>query len=168
MALTVQDDTGEVENANAYITLEYFKAYFEERAIDISDFDDEQINGAIVSATDYIDTRFNINGERLVEEQTTEFPRTEMYDKFGIEIEGIPTKLKKATAEYARQALINAGELAAANNSAQVLSFKEKVGPIEEETTYAAKTESFFKAYPMADALMKDFIYANRMTVFRA
>lgn len=166
MALTVQNDLGTVPNANGYIDLEYFQQYFQDRAIDISDFEDDQIKGAIVSATSYIDLK-EFKGTKLEEDQTTEFPRDEMEDRYGNAVEGIPSNLKKATAEYARQACLNGGELAAAPtvaaNGQQIQSFKEKVGPIEEETVYAANGSfMIFKPYPIADALIASFIQKFR------
>lgn len=170
MALIVQDNTGLVANANGYISVAYFKTYFADRNIDVSDFDDDQIAGAIVAASDYIDLK-TFRGEILEDAQTTAFPRYRLTDSRGVLIEGIPTNLKKATAEYARQACINGGELIPALEASAtgqlVTAKREKVGPIEEETTYSA-TASNFRAYPMADRLLAPYMNGGFLTVYRA
>ena len=162
MALTVQDDDGEIANANAYIDADYFNEYFLTRAIDISDFEEEAIEGAIVSATDYIDNRWFFRGTKLAENQTTEFPRADLLDRYTNEVIGLPSNLKKATAEYARQCLLNDGltivpEISASGQ--QIIGKKEKVGPIEEETTFASGYVNEFRSYPVADALLASYLF---------
>src|SRR5258708_38696462 len=68
MAFVVQTDNGLAANANAYIDLTFFKPYMDDRnrTALYQPFTDPQIQAAIVVATDYIDTRFNFPGSRLV------------------------------------------------------------------------------------------------------
>ena len=169
MALVTQDDTGLVPNANGYISVAYFKSYFADRNIEIDDFDDTQIEGAIVSATDYIDTRWgDFKGTLLDDTQTTKFPRGYLYGPYGKLIEGLPVNLKKATAEYARQYLLG-GSLLPVLGEAQVTMKREKVGPIEEETQYATATSyGYFKPYAMADSLLAGYLQGNFLRVYRA
>lgn len=132
MALTVQDDTGTVVGANAYITVAAFKAYHDDRGNTYTT-DDTKIASAIIRATDYLDSRFRFRGLALVAGQTTEWPRqagtavfmpwwdisflgvdavfsgpaaaVELSDASGNPIVGIPQAVKNATAEYALRAL---------------------------------------------------------------
>jgi hypothetical protein len=64
MTLSVQNSTGTVSGANAYITLAAFKAYHDARGNAYSTFTDPQIAAAIVRATDFLDTRFTYRGTK--------------------------------------------------------------------------------------------------------
>lgn len=63
--LVVQDDDGDVANANAYITLAFFQSYHTNRGNDYSDSSSDEQKAAIIRATDYLDTRFDFRGVRL-------------------------------------------------------------------------------------------------------
>jgi hypothetical protein len=63
--LIVQDDEGDVANANSYVTLAYFQNYHTNRGNDYSDSSDDEIKGALVRSTDYLDQRFDFRGVRL-------------------------------------------------------------------------------------------------------
>ncbi len=103
-------------------------------------------------ATDYIETRFGDRFKGLPEadDQALSFPRTAF--------DGIPTLLKKATAEYALRALTSdlmPDPEQAANGRSVVREFS-KVGPIEEEVEYQESPGfRITKAYPAADKLIK-------------
>ncbi len=108
-AFTVQNDDGDEADANAYITVEFFQQYHEDRGRDVSAITDDDIKIGIVRATDYVDNRFadRFAGQPLgvwPTEQTTQFPREYAYYNSGTEIEGIPIVLQKAIAEYALRA----------------------------------------------------------------
>lgn len=135
MALILQDDDGIVEDANAYIDVDYFKAYHDSRGNSYSAYTDDQIDTAIVRATDYADQRFQFRGIKLADGQTTEWPRQAsipmlvpifetdlimppmiivtseatdyipLVDLNNQAITGIPVPLKKAVCEYALRAL---------------------------------------------------------------
>lgn len=153
-ALIVQSDAGDVENANAYHNVEYFISYHRTRGRLIIR-DTEEIEVAIIKARDYMDSRFNYKGFKLVDNQTTEFPREDVYDAKGNAVLGIPREAKQASAEYAYIALdrdldptpeVN-------DNGSLVQSKSEKVGPISESVTYAVSTGAIKRrpAYPIAD-----------------
>jgi hypothetical protein len=62
MALILQNSTGTVSGANAYLTVAAFKAYHDSRGNDYAGKTDDQIAAAIVRGTDFIDTRFSFRG----------------------------------------------------------------------------------------------------------
>ena len=154
MGLTVQDNNGSVAGANAYISVEEFKDYHEDRGTDTSDFDDEAIEKAIVRATDYLDQRFNFVGKkRLGRDQTTEWPRTDAWDRDRYYINDIPPEVKEACCEYALRALaaeLNPDPERNASGVA-VLSKSEAVGPISESVTFVGGAVFQMPKYPAAD-----------------
>ena len=134
MAVTVQDDEGQVADANAYIAQAFFITYCAARGYDHSAYSSDQLDAAIIRATDYLDTRFRFRGVKLnTTGQTTEWPRKAgaaltqpwlnidlltspvliasvgqdgtLIGPNGESIEGIPDALEKACAEYAFRAL---------------------------------------------------------------
>jgi len=152
--LIVQSDDGDVEDANAYHDVDYFMSYHRTRGRLIVK-DTEEIEVAIIKARDYMDDRFNYKGFKLVNDQTTEFPREDIYDAKGNTIVGIPREAKQASAEYAYIALNR--ELNPTpevdDNGSLIQSKSEKVGPISESVTYAVATGASKPKpiYPIAD-----------------
>lgn len=152
-AFIVQTDDGDVAGANAYVDVAYVKQYFLDRGRDLTAspaYTDDQIQVGIVIATDYIDTRWRdrFAGQPLLtpDTQTTEWPRQNIADKYGNDIEGLPVNLKKACAEYALRAMQN-GQLVSDGPTpivggerqpmGEVLSTSVTVGPITDSKTYA-------------------------------
>lgn len=169
MAFTVEDGTG-LAAANAYITVAEFKAYWDDRGYDYSSHTDDNIQVAIIKATDYIENRFRkrFRGSREFEDQALSFPRLRLYDEDGELIEGLPNRLKHSTAEYAKRAL--SVELApdpTVNASGQrVVRERTKIGPIEEDTQFVeAGGINIFKPYPSADLLLQEYIAPSGRTV---
>lgn len=99
-------------------------------------------------------------GEDTGESQPLSFPRARLYDRAGRLVVGVPRRLKEAVAEYAVRAhaasLLPDPTLDASGRV--VLSKREKVGPIEEATTYAAHGERQIVVYPAADALLTPYL----------
>lgn len=144
MAFKIQNDNGDVENANAYISVEFFKSYHDLRGNDYSDFTDSQIEIAIVKATDFIDVRFIYVGNKNYSDQTTEFPRNGY---------AIPNELKQATAEYSFRAL-SAVLLADPEHNAigKVKMRDESLGPLKDVVEYFENRGDYeMPNYPMAD-----------------
>lgn len=165
MAFTVEDGTG-VAGANAYIEVAFADAYFTDRGVTAWTGDNATKQAAIIKATDYIETRwgdkFKGSPEHLDPRQPLGFPRACLYDRAGQLVEGIPEKLKKATAEYALRAL--SGELmpdpTVDASGAMVIGNRQKVGPIETEVTYAASMGvKTLKPYPAADRLLSEYVH---------
>src|SRR5258707_15434138 len=62
----VQNDAGTVALANAYVTLLEFKQYHDNVGNIYSNYNDAQIQTAIVRATFYLDQRFTFPGRKAV------------------------------------------------------------------------------------------------------
>lgn len=159
MTLTVQDDVGQVADANGYCTVEFFKSYHDSRGNLYAGFTDPQIGQAIVRGTDYVDRRFQYKGWRRNDRtvQTTEWPRNDVRDPEGRVITGVPREVKQATAEYAFRAL--SGDLlpdpTRDASGRTVKSKSEKVGPIDESVVYVEGSAFEMPRYPLADAILR-------------
>jgi hypothetical protein len=168
MAFTVQSDTGDVENANAYIDVAYLLSYRLDRGSDLSDSDTEQLQAAIVKATDYLDTRFRFVGVPLTDEQTTAWPRADVYNYAGVLIEGLPLAIKQACAEYAAAALA-LGDITPTPSGQSPFNLASKtrtVGPITTVDTYVNGSGAGYvlPSIPSADLRLKatGFLVAGR------
>lgn len=159
--LVLQDDTGTVPGANAYVDLTFFKSYHDSRNQSYVDpntsapFADDQIAGAIVRATDYIDKRFAFIGWRRYTNQPTAWPRWDAVDINDRFLKGIPIGVQQATAEYALRALsLTLVTDPTRDPSGRPLrSVTTKVGPVEIQTYFEA--EGFeMPRYPAADRIL--------------
>lgn len=164
MAFIVEDGTIVVD-ANAFAAVAFVDAYFADRAIAAWTGVQAVKEAAIIKATDYINNRFLFKGDKVDDDQALEFPRMVC----DVDI-GMPIKLQKATAEYALRAL--SGPLApdptVDERGLQVVSKMEKVGPLEESTTYSeSKSVKAFKPYPAADILLRELVQFSATTVIR-
>lgn len=157
MAFLVQDDTGLVAGANGYISVAWFKSYHQDRGTTITALD-PAIEAAIIKATDYVDQRFRFAGRRSNgRDQSTEWPRFGAEDRDGYVIDGIPTELKEAVAEYAFRALtmeLNPDNETSATGAA-ILSKSETVGPVSESITYSNPGHTPLPSYPAADSKLR-------------
>jgi len=155
VAFTEQDATGLIADANAYISLIFFKAYVLDRGTDHSATADATLQVAIVKATDYVDTRYRFKGLKLNPHttQTTEWPRSYVYDRDSDLVEGIPVALKEAVAELALLALTQSlyTTPAAVAGGGQVTREKHKIGPLEDEYVYANSGAQQPRSFPDAD-----------------
>lgn len=108
MAFTIQNDSGDVTEANAYISVAELDTYHTDRGNAYTGSPDATAKEqAIVKATDYLDTRFNFVGVVWATDQSTDWPRSNAMDNSGRLISGIPKEVKEATAEYALRALLD-------------------------------------------------------------
>lgn len=151
MTLIVQD--GSTPDANGYISVTFFRSYHEDRCNDISTFDTAGIEGAIIRATDYLDTRFRFVGEKTRSDQRTSWPRIDAEDNNDKVRFGVPFEVEEATAEYA---LIALSQVLNPNptrddTGQKVQATSEKVGPIEESITYTSGSSFQLPKYPVAD-----------------
>jgi hypothetical protein len=174
MAFTVEDGTG-VAGANAYITISYADTYHAERGNAEWTGDDTAKEQAIVRATDYIETRWADKFLGRVEFtdplQALSFPRLYLYDRNGLLVTGIPELLKRATAEYALRALTSEllPDPTVPGSSGFVTGVRERVGPIETETTYADVSQQtpLLRAYPLADRMIAMLVGRPGRYVYR-
>jgi len=173
MAFTVEDGTG-VTNANAYVSIVDSEAYWADRGDTVwAGLTDAVQQAAIIKATDYIDARFGprFRGTKLVTTQGLMFPRADLYDEDGNEIEydnGLPVPFINAVCEYAYRArsadLWNEPEL---NRKGRLVVERSKVGPIEEDIRYVFNRDvSQIKPVPGADRLILKYCIPSGL-VFR-
>ena len=100
------------------------------------------------------------------------FPRTNLFDRDGIAVIGMPIRLKNATAEYSVRAaetgIVLAPDPTIDQFGGVVDGIREKVGPIETETTYStgSSTGSRLPMYPGADRWISDYLL-DTSTVIR-
>lgn len=156
MAFLVQNDSGTVEGANSYSTVEEFKAYWLDRGADYSAKTDEEIQAKLIQATSYLDNRYPWAGYKVNgRSQTTSFPRGELYDCSGVTVvlvEGVPYEIKEAVNEYAYILFSQDSLQPNGSTGGTVKRKKEKVGPLEEEIEYSPPGESGgIISYPQAD-----------------
>lgn len=165
MAFTVQNENGTVVDANAYVTVEEFKSFQADRGGNIAAFTDDQIEKALVHATDFLDARYSFVGEQWRLEQGTQFPRLlsdRPYGSFEKDPRsGLPRALKHAACLLAMRALGGATLLPdpTYNPGGAVVAVSKKVGPLETSTQYAAPGAGAAPAapqYPDVDLLLKN------------
>lgn len=144
MAFTVQNDSGSVAQANAYVTVAEFKAFQDDRGGNYAAYSDSLIEKAVVRATDFLDTRYSFVGVQRDVGQGTQFPRWLEGKEFSatyvkLPQSGIPRALKHATSLLAMRSLGGVVLLPdpTFNVAGQVVGVKKKVGPIETDTQYA-------------------------------
>ena len=160
MALTVQNDSGTVTGANAYVTVAVFKAYHDARGNSYGAAADADIEKAIIKATDYLDQRFSFRGVRshVASSQPTAWPRLNVVDGDGNYVSGIPEALKRACSEYALRALtaeLNPDPVKTDDSGLAVRSVSKTVGPITKNIVYSGvNLVQQLPSYPAADRLL--------------
>jgi len=170
MTIVLQDDSGTVIGANAYVDVDYVDAYainFSMDDSDWADYDDSEKESAIIAATMFIDNSNagDIKGTRAFQAQSTAFPRINLYDLDGYQVLGLPGLLKAATAEYSFRAVVEslAPDPVYDDSGLPIKSKKEKIGPLEESVTYQDNDSNsgnvyVAKKYPEAEMLLKNYI----------
>lgn len=165
MTLIVQNDLGTVDGANAYIDVAFADSYFTLRGnatwAGLATPAKEQ---AIIQATDYIDNRFTFKGNKLTSTQTTQFPRSDLHDRSGNLVSGLPLNLKKACAEYAVRA--SQGELAPDpiydERGGIVTGRRIRAGSVEKDVNFAASgSKIIYRSYPLADMLLSEYFISS-------
>ena len=136
--MKVEDGTG-LADADSYVTLDYADNYFYSRGnAEWEDIDYEEKERLLVVATDYIDSVFVWKGKRKSRTQSLRFPRVNVYDYEGEEIEGIPNALMQSVCDIAMSA----------HGGTELFGVSEKGGDVISENiggmlsfTYAQKTK---------------------------
>lgn len=154
-----------VANANAYITVAFFRSWHVDRGItaagaDTGAYGQLLVEAAIVKATDYVDKRFGVSfkGWKRQNGQSLEWPRIDVFDNSGywIDTNTIPVNLQRAIAEYAFKALSfivllpdpalgfttrdSSGNIVVGQGG-PLTRDRVKVGPVEEEKWFADPTK---------------------------
>lgn len=165
MTFTVEDGTG-VTDANAYIAVAGADTYFLERAVAswaAATTDAKQ--AAVIRATDYIEARFGQRflGTKLTTTQGLSFPRDNLYDLEGTQIEGMPRGFLNAVCEYAVRALsADLWNEPFRDAKGRIVVERKKVGPIEKDIRYAFNRDvSQVKPVPGADRLILQYCNAR-------
>lgn len=159
MPLTVQDDQGSVAGADSYLSVADFDAYHTARGNSYpTGTVTSQKEIALRLATEYLDLRFRFAGWRLRREQTTEWPRVDVYDLDDFYVDGIPQEVKDATAEYALRAL-SAKLLADPNRDSSGRRLKVKdysiEGRIDQRLEFVDGSAFDLPEYPLADMKLR-------------
>lgn len=91
--------------------------------------------------------------------QPLEFPRASLYDQDGIQVVGVPRRVKEACAEYAvRAANAELYPDPVVDASGRAVT-RQKVGPIVVQFADGASMDLMIKPYPAADRLLTDYVF---------
>lgn len=101
--MVVENGEG-LQNSNSYVDVTFADTYFSTRGVTTwVTLTQEQKEFALINASDYIDSAFDWNGIKKSYEQSMRFPRKNLVDSDGYDVEGIPTVLKEAVCECANK-----------------------------------------------------------------
>lgn len=165
MALIPEFGEGDDPDANSYVTLEEFKAYFDNREFDYSLYSpDAKMGRALIAATQYVDVVYGcqFRGRRLLTTQPLAFPRQCLY-LYGALAEGVPTLLKGAVCEYAKILLEGPGSLLpnpVYDATGAIITEKSvRIGPIEKTVKLEFGTAASLKAFPLPRYMLGPLLY---------
>lgn len=145
MVFVFEDGTG-MALANSLVGVIFADTYFAEIGSDawvaLTVTEKEQ---SLVKATRFFEKRYVLYGKRQFEAQGTPYPRTGLVNSFGSSMDGtVPGRIKNGICELALVASTEALFFTPAlpsGTGGQITRKKEKVGPLEEETVYAAPSQ---------------------------
>lgn len=196
MAFTLEDGTG-LAGANGYIDDTFADTYHTDRGHTAWLFSDTagavaitlaQKQAAIIRATDHIDRVYGalFKGYKKSDAQGLQWPRTAAFGPSGYALLNIPVQLQRATAEYAlrallygvltpdpppkgpRQGLTQGGDISVyGEGEGEIISVREKVGPLETETRYNPATSGSLAAHPAADMYLRDLLLSRNTEIVR-
>lgn len=163
MSLIVEDGTG-ITDANAYISLAEFKAFATARFVDLDDYEDDQINGAIVIASvDFISVNYDFKGAKLVATQGMTLPTDEVE---------ITSNIKNATYQSALLSLkgrlfVDTTEI---NINGAISAESKSVGSLSKSVEYAENGRKYTNKYPTTniDNLLSDYVLGGGVAPNRA
>lgn len=169
MTLIVEDGTG-ILNSQTYATAVELKAYASLRNISLPSSDIKIIEGALVRAMDYLETKVCYKGNQVDLAQSLLWPREYVYINDVLFAEdAIPKNLKTAQILLAIESLNGVDLMPTVSASDFVI--KEKVGPLEIEYADPSKV-GISKQFIAVDALLESLIgeqcLGNFLTVYRA
>lgn len=138
MALKPQDNEGSVDAANSYADVATLRAYWDDRGVDLSSRTDEEVEVALVKATDFLDARYRWVGVQLRRAQGTQWPRGGVSSY----LKGLPPALVNATCLMANRAFTRElmPDPTFDPSGQKVTESTKKVGPIEVSLKFAEST----------------------------
>lgn len=163
----VTHGTGTVANVDAQAST------FEDNGLVAEALNEGTPGNLIVSTTTVVNAVWSsatlIGGTLVGRPQPLSFPRTNLFDRDGLEVCGIPDRLKFADVEYAVR---NAGAILQPDPDVttgnQIIEKKEKVDVIEEITKWTeGGAIQISVPYPSADSLIKEYLRPSGL-VFRS
>ncbi len=104
-----------------------------------------------------------VGGSDTGEPQFLSFPRIDLFDREGVRVLGMPTKLLQAAAEYAVRTVsgtkLSPDPVVDSSGQAKILT-RVQVGPIETETRFGAggSLAQVIRPYPAADRLLAGYL----------
>lgn len=167
----IVEDGTDVSGANAYVSVEYADAYFENRGITSwGELTTTAKQSRIIVATQYIDARWfgQFKGDKFYADQTLEFPRDEWTRTETDPISGkettvpiMPAPLLMAACEYAiavdGETMSLAVNYETTETGDRIKRKKEQVGTLQTDTEYfnpGSAEGSLWASYTLADSLI--------------
>ncbi len=159
----VEDGTG-LPNANSFVDVAFADSYFLVRNPQWANLCRSKKETFLVLATDYINLRYCYKYDKLKEDQSLQFPRTQI---------GFPFGVKTACCEYA---MLQAISPLLVNNTLDESGYAitektETVGPITETVKYDTAINKgkakIFRDYPTADTHLKLYIQRQLYRICR-
>ena len=147
-------------DAESYLSVTDFKGYCDKRGLSYDGQSDEVIEQKLRIATGYIDTVKRYKGQRLLVEQSLEFPRESLTDWGGLPVLGVPGRVKQACAELAYKAFFE-NLYVDLDRGGMVTS--QSVGPLN--VSYDAKApvgKSFMSAMKLLEPYTRDYLIIGR------
>lgn len=196
MAFLAEDGTG-LTASNGYVDVAFVDEYHTDRGATSWLFSDAagtvavttvQKQRAIVRASDHIDRVFGnfFRGYKSTDAQSMHWPRSGAWGPDGYPLIGVPEALKRACAEYAvralaygvltpdtppkgpRQTLEQGSDIAVyGEGEGEILSVREKVGPLETETRYNQATSGSLAQHAAADMLLRPLLRTKSNDIVR-
>lgn len=147
MTFTLQAADGLIDSANSYVSAAAVRAYWLDRAIDLSAYTDAQIEAAAIKATDYLDAKYKWVGYQLRVEQGTQWPRSGVSSR----LVGLPPALINAACALAQRVVagkVLMPDLTTDASGKAVVESTKKVGPIEVTTKFAGAHTDLANSVP--------------------
>lgn len=111
-------------------------------------------------ATQWLDNKFSWKGRKYTKEQSLDWPRSYVQDSegFDLDVNVIPTDLKRATIEAAVRAI--SSELDPDITPGRISSLSESVGPVSRSVSYVGGQEET-PSYSIIGKILKDLTEAS-------
>lgn len=156
----IVEDGSCVPNANCYVSLDFADEYMKNTGrTGWASFSENNKKSYLINATNYIDRTYSKLGWKGIKKfhrsQSLCFPRVELYDKDGYEVEDIPVELKKAVCEAAF--ISTTTSLFSVKDESGSVK-KQKVDVLEVEYYSTSQSSSnYISRFTVLDYLLSDF-----------